>query len=66
MAFAGRSGSLGFVLADAGYDVWLGNSRGNIYSSKHERLLPSDEKFWEWSWDEMARYVVLGTLWTLY
>ncbi|XP_041364368.1 gastric triacylglycerol lipase-like [Gigantopelta aegis] len=48
--------SLAFILADAGIDVWLGNVRGNQYSRAHKHLKPSDEKFWEWSYDEMAKY----------
>ncbi|XP_033740814.1 lysosomal acid lipase/cholesteryl ester hydrolase-like [Pecten maximus] len=48
--------SLGFLMADNGLDVWLGNSRGNTYSRKHKTLSPNDPKFWEWSWDEMAIY----------
>ncbi|XP_067671210.1 lysosomal acid lipase/cholesteryl ester hydrolase-like [Haliotis asinina] len=48
--------SLAYILADAGADVWLGNVRGNMYSRAHKTLKPSDDTFWEWSFDEMAKY----------
>lgn len=48
--------SLGFLLADAGFDVWLGNVRGNTYSKRHSKLLEDDQQFWAWSWDQMAKY----------
>ncbi|CAL2045202.1 unnamed protein product [Caenorhabditis brenneri] len=50
------SESAAFLFADAGYDVWLGNFRGNTYSMKHKTLKPSHSAFWDWSWDEMQEY----------
>ncbi|XP_013079898.2 lipase member K-like isoform X1 [Biomphalaria glabrata] len=48
--------SLAYILADAGADVWLGNSRGTIYSTNHTHLNPKKKEFWQFSWDEMAKY----------
>ncbi|KAK2442547.1 triacylglycerol lipase [Trifolium repens] len=48
--------SLGFLLADNGFDVWLANGRGTRYSSTHTSLSPNDMAYWDWSWDELAGY----------
>ena len=52
----GPSGSLGYILADRGFDVWLGNIRGNQYSQKHVKLDQSEDDFWDW------RYTTYATL----
>lgn len=35
-----------FLLADQGYDVWLGNARGNTYSKGHIRLPLDSAQYW--------------------
>ncbi|ETN78150.1 hydrolase, alpha/beta domain protein [Necator americanus] len=48
--------SAGFVFADQGFDVWLGNMRGNVYSKQHVTLSSDSNDFWKFSWEEMAEY----------
>lgn len=48
--------SLAYLLSDAGYDVWMGNFRGNIYSRRHVNMTSQDPQFWRFSYDEMARH----------
>ena len=57
-----RNQSLAYILYDLGFDVWLGNVRGNKYSRSHETLDPDTKSFWRWSFDEMGRYDVIAMI----
>jgi lysosomal acid lipase/cholesteryl ester hydrolase len=54
--------SLGLRLVEAGFDLWLNNSRGNKYSRDHMTIdLKSGkkedvEKYWEFSFTELGWY----------
>lgn len=43
-----------FILADQGYDVWLGNNRGTRYSLNHLTLSTSDPEYWRFSQEELG------------
>jgi len=45
---------LPFVLVEQGFDVWLGNNRGNKYSKKSIHHSPNSTKFWDFSIDDFA------------
>ena len=40
--------SLAYILADQGFDVWLGNIRGNDYSNRHVKYHTYQWQFWNW------------------
>ncbi|KAK8934116.1 Triacylglycerol lipase 1 [Platanthera zijinensis] len=54
--------SLGFILADYGFDVWVGNVRGTRWSRKHITLSEHDRAYWDWSWQDLAQYDLAAML----
>ncbi|XP_067005697.2 lipase 1 [Anabrus simplex] len=53
---------IAYRLVDSGYDVWLGNARGNLYSRNHTTLSPEEPEFWKFSWHEMGIYDLPATI----
>ncbi|XP_032664161.1 lipase 3-like [Odontomachus brunneus] len=52
----GSHNALAYVLCDNGFDVWLGNARGNSYSRNHKYYSVKDSEFWNFSWHEIGYY----------
>lgn len=50
--------SYGYHFVNLGYDVWVGNNRGNKYNKQHVRLDISKQEFYDFSFQEMGLYDV--------
>lgn len=57
-----KNSNLPFVLYDLGYDVWLGNNRGNKYSQKHLTKRLDLAQFWDFSIDEFALFDIPNSI----
>lgn len=57
-----RDYALAYQLADAGYDVWLGNQRGNEYSQQHASIDEQETDFWNFSFHELGYYDLAGMI----
>ncbi|MEW5305961.1 MAG: hypothetical protein WDW38_009892 [Sanguina aurantia] len=56
------SESLAFILADAGYDVWMMNNRGNTFARKQAQHSDLSPDFWRFSLDELITIDLPDTL----
>ncbi|EDW32107.1 GL11473 [Drosophila persimilis] len=52
----GTHSGLAYLLSEAGYDVWMGNARGNTYSKKHATHTPLLQPFWNFEWHDIGIY----------
>ncbi|KAH9306948.1 hypothetical protein KI387_011352, partial [Taxus chinensis] len=48
--------SLSFMLADSGYDVWIGNGRATTFTYGHKIYNRSSQEFWNWKFDDLVAY----------
>ena len=49
--------SLALFFVDAGFDVWLNNTRGNRFSQHHKFFDPKyDDDYWNYSFQELGKY----------
>ncbi|KAK3134161.1 hypothetical protein QOZ80_6AG0545720 [Eleusine coracana subsp. coracana] len=58
--------SLGFILADGGFDVWIANNRGTNSSRGHTSLSTKDPAYWNWTWDQIAAHDLPAVLQFVY
>ncbi|KAG7708372.1 hypothetical protein KL930_001813 [Ogataea haglerorum] len=54
--------NLPFRLCELGYDVYLGNNRGNKYSARHVSLSVDDTAFWDFSIDQFALFDIPASI----
>ncbi|KAK6014433.1 hypothetical protein OSTOST_20183, partial [Ostertagia ostertagi] len=54
--------SAAFVFADAGFDVWMANSRGTPSSQKHIGYGPDEARFWNFTWQDMCTFDLTSSI----
>ncbi|XP_050684282.1 uncharacterized protein LOC126979114 [Leptidea sinapis] len=50
----GVESGIAYLLASKGFDVWMGNARGNKHSKFNIRKQPIQPSFWDFSWHEIG------------
>ncbi|CAH0555554.1 unnamed protein product [Brassicogethes aeneus] len=58
--------SMAYYLVKNGFNVWVGNARGSLFSQSHNYLRISDRKFWNFSFHEMGVIDVPSMLESIY
>lgn len=48
--------SLPFMLADNGYDVFMGSRRGTKFSTNHKNFSTESKEFWNFTWHQIGLY----------
>lgn len=56
--FYTQEASIGFHLINRGFDVWAGNERGNMFSSRHVNTEIRPKDFYKFTFDDTAAYDV--------
>lgn len=61
---AGPESALAYWLSNKGYDVWIGNFRGNKFSRNNTNISPDTEsaRFFNFTWNEMGRFDLPTTI----
>ncbi|CAK1547290.1 unnamed protein product [Leptosia nina] len=57
----GVNAGIAFLLAQKGYDVWMGNARGTKHSRSNIYTSPSEKQFWDFSFHEIG-FIDLPTM----
>ncbi|KAH8248674.1 hypothetical protein KR032_002061, partial [Drosophila birchii] len=52
----GPQNGLAYILYRKGYDVWMLNTRGNIYSRDHHNKDLSQREYWDFSFHEIGKF----------
>ncbi|XP_075150337.1 lipase 3-like [Haematobia irritans] len=58
----GLNNPLVYDLVNQGYDVWLGNNRGNPYGRRHKNLTTDSREFWHFSFHEIGTMDLPATI----